>query len=155
VDEDPAARKAVLAFEKAARQPENEHRKEEAARAKKQERRQRAIASAEAALEKAKRERDERVSGIETVRAAVDRRSEAEESRWEKQKEKLEGALRRAHTQFASEACCPSGVISYLPSRIMSDGAWCGLQREWCHPDGKGPRRGRSGVRIAGLGVVL
>jgi hypothetical protein len=124
VDEDPAARKAVLAFEKAARQPENEHRKEEAARAKKQERRQRAIASAEAALEKAKRERDERVSGIETVRAAVDRRSEAEESRWEKQKEKLEGALRRAHTQFASEACCPSGVISYLPSRIMSDGAW-------------------------------
>jgi len=49
------------------------------------------------ALEKAKREHDEKVSGIETERAAIDRRSEAEVSRWEK-KEKLEGALRRAHT---------------------------------------------------------
>lgn len=56
------------------------------------------MARAEAALEKAKREHEKKVSGIETERAAIDKRSEAEESRWTKQKEKLEGALRRAHT---------------------------------------------------------
>jgi colicin import membrane protein len=54
--------------------------------------------SAEAALEKARREHDKRVSGIETERAAIDRRSEVKDSRWEKRKEKLKGALRRAHT---------------------------------------------------------
>ena len=94
--DDQAARKAALAFEKAAKQRENEGRKEEVKRAKQRERRQRTIARAAAALEKAKREHDEKVSGIETP--ATGRRSEAEVSRWEKQKEKLAGALRRAHT---------------------------------------------------------
>jgi colicin import membrane protein len=50
--DDRAARNAALAFEKVERQRENEWRKEEARRTKKQERRQRAIARAEAALEK-------------------------------------------------------------------------------------------------------
>jgi colicin import membrane protein len=96
--DDRAARNAALAFEKVERQRENEWRKEEARRTKQQERRQRAIARAEAALEKAKREHDKRVSAIESEQAAIDRRSEGELSRWEKQKEKLEAALRRAHT---------------------------------------------------------
>jgi colicin import membrane protein len=87
--DDRAARNAALAFEKAAKQREKERRKEEVKTAKQRERRQRSIARAEAALEKAKREHDKRISGIETEQAAIDRRSEAEESRWEKQKEKL------------------------------------------------------------------
>jgi colicin import membrane protein len=71
---------------------EAERQKEEAATARKQERRQRAIARAEAALEKAKREHDKKLNGIQTERAAIDKR--AEESRWKKLKEKLESALR-------------------------------------------------------------
>ncbi len=96
--DDRAARKAALAFEKAERQRETESCKEEAARAKEQERRHRAIARAEAALEKAKREHDKKLSGLESERGTIDKRSDAENSRWERQKEKLEGALRRAHT---------------------------------------------------------
>jgi colicin import membrane protein len=66
--DDQAARKAALAFEKAERQRETERRKEEATRAEQQKRRQRAIARAEAALEKAKREHEKKVSGMETER---------------------------------------------------------------------------------------
>ena len=37
-----------------------------------------------------------RAAEIETERAALDERAQAEEARWEKQREKLEAALRRA-----------------------------------------------------------
>jgi colicin import membrane protein len=53
-------------------------------------------AQAERVLEAAKREHENKTKKIETDRAALDRRSQAEEARWEKQKEKLETALRRA-----------------------------------------------------------
>jgi|tagenome__1003787_1003787.scaffolds.fasta_scaffold19978902_2 hypothetical protein len=43
-----------------------------------------------------KRRWDKRASAIETERWAIKKRSEAEDARWEKQKEKLEIALRRA-----------------------------------------------------------
>ena len=42
------------------------------------------------------RTHDKRASTIETERAALEKRSQAEDARWEKQKEKLEIALRRA-----------------------------------------------------------
>ena len=50
----------------------------------------------ERALEQAKREHETQTKKIEYERAALDRRSQAEDARWEKQKEKLEIALRRA-----------------------------------------------------------
>ena len=50
----------------------------------------------ETAFERAKRAHDKRISMIEVERAALDRRSEAEETLWNKQKEKLESGLRRA-----------------------------------------------------------
>jgi hypothetical protein len=50
----------------------------------------------EAALAKAKREHDKRASTIESERAALEKRSQAEDARWEKQKHKLDIALRRA-----------------------------------------------------------
>ena len=91
-----AGRKDLLAFEKAERQRETEHRKEEAARAKQQERRQRAAAKAEAAFEKARREHEAKVRAIEAERDAAERRSQVEEARWEKHRERLHSALRRA-----------------------------------------------------------
>src|SRR3954452_7739375 len=94
--DDKVARKAALAFEREQRKRESERRKEEAATAKKRERQQEAIAKAQAAIEQAKREHDKRASTIETERAALEKRSQAEHARWEKQKEKLAIALRRA-----------------------------------------------------------
>src|SRR2546423_13817144 len=94
--DDKTARKAALAFEKEQRQRESERRNEEAAQAKERERRQKAVAKAQAAIEQAKRDHDKRARTIETDRAAIEKRSQAEDARWEKQKEKLETALRRA-----------------------------------------------------------
>jgi flagellar biosynthesis GTPase FlhF len=95
VDEQ-AARKAAAAFEKQERQREAARRKEEAARAKARARRDKAVAAAEAALDKARREHEAKAEEIEAARAALDERSEAEQSRWDKQHMKLQEALRRA-----------------------------------------------------------
>ena len=63
---------------------------------KERKRREEAIARAETALEEAKRDHETKVEEIKRDRAALDRRSQAEDARWEKQKERLETALRRA-----------------------------------------------------------
>jgi colicin import membrane protein len=94
--DDKTARKAALAFEQQQRKRESERRKQEAAEAEKRERRQRAIAKAEAALDKAKREHETKVGMIGKERAELEKRAQAEEDRWEKLKERLETALRRA-----------------------------------------------------------
>jgi hypothetical protein len=91
-----AARAASIAFEREQKRREIEHQKEEAARERQRKRRAHAIAKAEKALEQAEREHNIKVQKIQTERDALDRRSQAENSRWEKQKEKLEAALRRA-----------------------------------------------------------
>jgi colicin import membrane protein len=91
-----AARSAALAFEREQKRREMKRRKEEAAREKEWKRREQAIAKAGRALEQAKREHETEVQEIEKDRAALDKRSEVENARWEKQKEKLETALRRA-----------------------------------------------------------
>lgn len=95
--DDAAARKAAAAFEKEERRREEQRRKEEAARAKARERRDKAVAAAQAALDKARREHEAKIEEIEAERAALDTRAEAEQDRWDKQRFKLEQALRRAH----------------------------------------------------------
>lgn len=94
--DDQAARKAALAYEKEQRQRESQQRKDEAARAKERERRALAIANAQAAIDEAERVHEQRAGKIDTERAALEQRSQAEEERWKRQKEKLEKALRRA-----------------------------------------------------------
>jgi hypothetical protein len=94
--DEKAARQAALEYERTERQRESARRKEEAARAKERQRREQAIAKAQAALDKAKREHDAQAGAIEAERAALEARSQAEDARWQKQKEKLEAALRRA-----------------------------------------------------------
>jgi len=90
------ARAAALAFEREQKRRELERRREEAAREKKQKRQEQAIAKAERALEQAKRKHEAKLQEIEKYRAALDKRSHAENARWEKEREKLETALRRA-----------------------------------------------------------
>ncbi|MDX3967382.1 MAG: cell envelope biogenesis protein TolA [Bradyrhizobium sp.] len=94
--DDQAARKAAIAFEKEERRREAERRKEEAARARERARRDKAVATAQAALDRARREHEARTEEIEAERAALDARAEAEQGRWDKQRMKLEQALRRA-----------------------------------------------------------
>ncbi|WP_027572214.1 hypothetical protein [Bradyrhizobium sp. WSM1743] len=94
--DDQAARKAAASFEKEERRREAERRKEDAARARERALREKAVAAAEAALDKARREHEARAEEIEAERAALDERAEAEQARWDKQRKKLEEALRRA-----------------------------------------------------------
>jgi len=63
---------------------------------KERERRQRPVDKAQAALEEAEREHNKRATALDAERTAVEKQSQAEDVRWEKEKEKLEGALRRA-----------------------------------------------------------
>ena len=91
-----ATRAAAIAFEREQKRREMARRKEEVAREQKRRRREKAIANAERAFEKAEREHDTRTASIEKARAALDKRSRAEEARWAKQKEKLETAIRRS-----------------------------------------------------------
>ena len=93
---DQNSRKAALAFEKEQQRRERKRQKEQAAREKERERRQGAVAKVQAEYDKAQREHDNRVEAIEKARATVDERSEAEDARWQKLKEHLEAALRRA-----------------------------------------------------------
>jgi len=94
--DDKQARKAAAAFEKEERRREAERQKEEAARAKERARRDKAVATAQAALDKARREHEARAEAIESERAVLDERAEAEQARWDKQRTKLEQALRKS-----------------------------------------------------------
>lgn len=94
--DDKAARKAALAYEKEQKQRDSERRKQEAARAKERQRREQAVAKAEAAIEHARQDHEERLGRIDAERAALEERAQAEDQRWEKQKERLDTALRRA-----------------------------------------------------------
>ncbi len=94
--DDAAARKAAAAFEKEERRREAARAKEEAARAKERARRDKAVAAAEAALDKARREHDAKADALEAERAALEARAEAEQQRWDKQRHKLDQALRNA-----------------------------------------------------------
>jgi hypothetical protein len=94
--DDKAARKAALAYEKEQKQRDSERRKREAAQAKERKRREQAIAKAEAAIEQASQDHEARISRLDAERAALEERSQAEDQRWRKQKEKLDIALRRA-----------------------------------------------------------
>jgi colicin import membrane protein len=92
------AREAELAFEREEKRHEFRRQSEQAARERERLRRERAISRAEEALERAEREHEAKIKKFEAERAALEKRSQLEDARWEKQKERLEHALRRART---------------------------------------------------------
>lgn len=94
--DDQDARRAAASFAKEEQRRESARRKEEAARARERARREKAVAAVQAALDKARRDHQARVDEIEAERAALDERAGAEEARWDKQRIKLEEAVRRA-----------------------------------------------------------
>jgi hypothetical protein len=94
--DDRQARAAAAAFAREQQRRESARRKEESARAKARARRDKALASAQAALDKARQDHQARADAIEAERAALDERAAAEHGRWDKQRIKLEQAVRRA-----------------------------------------------------------
>ena len=86
----------AVAFEREQKRRETVRRKEEAARERRRKLREQAIAKAQSALDRATREHEQKVHQIEKDRAALDKRSQAEEIRWENQKKKVEAALQKA-----------------------------------------------------------
>jgi hypothetical protein len=91
-----AERKAALAYEREQSRHEVERASEVAARQKDRERRQQAIDKAQAALDKAEQEHAKRAAAIQAEVEALEKRSQAEKARWDRVKERLEAALRRA-----------------------------------------------------------
>jgi hypothetical protein len=91
---------AILSFDKAKKQRERAREKEEAKEAagekKRRARIERAIASADKALDVAQKRHAEIVAAIEQDREKLDRRANAEEARWKVQKRKLQDARERA-----------------------------------------------------------
>jgi hypothetical protein len=94
--DDKAARQAAVAFEREQQRRRRAAQREAAARDKQRARRDRAIEAADTALRQAERDHQAKVAKIEKARAALERKLEAEEDRWSKQREHLESALRRA-----------------------------------------------------------
>ncbi len=90
------AKHAQAAFEKEQARREAEERKEDAAHAKDQARRAAAVAKAKAALENAEARHAGIVRDIDAGREALGRRAEREDARWDKERRKLESALRAA-----------------------------------------------------------
>jgi hypothetical protein len=91
-----AERKAALAYEREQRRRELERAKEEAARQKDHERRQQVVDRAQAALNKAEKDHAKRVAAIQAEVEALEKRSQTEETRWDKEKARLKAALQRA-----------------------------------------------------------
>lgn len=95
VDE-AAERKAALAYAREQKRRDVERAREEAARQKERERRQQAVDKAQAALDKAEQNHANRSAAIQAEVEALEKRSQTEEARWDKEKERLQAALRRA-----------------------------------------------------------
>ena len=94
--DEAADRKAAQAYERERQRREREEAKEEAARQKDRERRQQAADKAQAALDKAEREHTRRAAALRSEIEAIEEKLNAEEAKWDKEKQQLKAALRRA-----------------------------------------------------------
>ncbi len=90
------ARTAAADFEKEQKRREVERRREEAAKARDRERREKATAKAQAALDKAERVHSKAAAAIQAEVEALEKRKRSEDERWQKEKARLETAVRRA-----------------------------------------------------------
>jgi hypothetical protein len=88
--------KAALAFEREQRRRQLEQAKEETARQKDRERRQQALDKAQAALDKAEQDHAKRAAAIQAEMEAIEKKAQAEDANWDKERGRLEAALRRA-----------------------------------------------------------
>lgn len=95
---DEAARTAAAEFEREQKRREAERRREEVAREKVRAKREKQVAKAQAALDKAEREHEQRAEALDAELARIEKRVEAENVRWEDQKERLRRAISHFQT---------------------------------------------------------
>ena len=93
---DKDARKAAADFEREQKRRDVERRKEEAAREKERAKRAKLVAKAQTMLDAAQREHEQRSDALHAEQAANEKRVQAEDKRWEKERQRLAAALRRA-----------------------------------------------------------
>jgi hypothetical protein len=91
-----AERKAAVAYEREQKNRERERAREEAARQKERERRQQAVDKAKAAFDKAAGEHAKRAAAIQVEIDALEKKARADDADWDKERGRLEAALRRA-----------------------------------------------------------
>jgi hypothetical protein len=91
-----AEQKAAVTYEREQKRRDRERAREEAARQKEREHRQQAVDKAQSALDKAEREHAERAGAIQAEADAIEKRAQAENAHWQKEKERLDAALQRA-----------------------------------------------------------
>ncbi|WLB24290.1 cell envelope biogenesis protein TolA [Bradyrhizobium japonicum] len=90
------SRKAAAQFERDQKRRDAERRREDATRDKERAKRERLVAKAQAALDAAQREHEERSEALDAERRNLEKRVGGEDARWEGERKKLKGALRRA-----------------------------------------------------------
>jgi len=90
--ETAAERKAAQTYEREEKRRDRERAKQEAAAQRERERRQ----AAQRDIDVAEREHDEKAAAIDAEREAVEKKSRTEEARWEKERDRLRDALKRA-----------------------------------------------------------
>ncbi len=90
------SRKAAAAYEREQKRHDVERRREEAASERPQAKRGKRSPKGPSELDDAQREHEERSGKLEADRRAIEKRIEAEDARWESQREKLRDALRSA-----------------------------------------------------------
>ncbi|SDF13068.1 MULTISPECIES: cell envelope biogenesis protein TolA [Bradyrhizobium] len=124
---DRDARRAAADFEKEQKRREAERRREDAAREKDRERREKSTAKAQAALDRAERKYAETAAAIQAEVEALEKRSRAEDDRWEKERERCTprcgagaSSLPRGaqSSEYGARARC--SAASMPPSRICS-----------------------------------
>jgi hypothetical protein len=91
-----AGRKAALAYEREQKSREREKARDDATRRKERERRQQAIDKAQTALNEAEAEHAKRAAAIQADIEVLDKKARTEDARWDKDRKRLEAALRRA-----------------------------------------------------------
>jgi hypothetical protein len=91
-----AERKATIAYEREEGRRERQRAKEEATAQRERERRQHAVDKAQVAFDNAERKHAERGADIEAEREAVEKKAQAEHARWDKERTRLQAALKRA-----------------------------------------------------------
>jgi hypothetical protein len=91
-----AEQKAAVAYEREQKRRDRARAREEAARQKEREHRQQAVDKAQSALDKAEREHADRAGAIQAEADAIEKRAQAENARWIKERERLDEALQRA-----------------------------------------------------------
>jgi hypothetical protein len=94
--DEAADRKAALAYELERKRREREVAKEEAASQREDARKQQAVDKAQAAFDKAEREHAKRAAAIQAEMNAIEKKARAENANWDKERARLDVALRRA-----------------------------------------------------------